>query len=509
LKNQKTYEPWPQLKQVVKKVRESKDSLPAELTEVAINPTLELVQAPGPAPEERRKGLAPDQAVSEGGGEMHLVMVDPSSKEVVVRPASATDLLALKVTAEKLDPLALAKENDCPVGAIDGAIREGVASGILLAPPPRICRDTTTWESRGQIDPRFLRSDGFTLQWHLTQSCDLHCRHCYDRSNRESMKTKDSLALLESFRRFCRSHFVEGHIAFTGGNPLLHPSFFQIYERAAELGFTATILGNPTDRQTLDRIVSINNPWVYQVSLEGLEAHNDSIRGEGNFRSVTSFLRLLKEQDVSTMVMLTLTEANLEQVLPLAKHLEGLADDFHFNRLSCVGEGAALQPADPERFAAFLHRYHRALSSSPNLGLKENLFNRLRHESGEKPFGGCTGFGCGAAFNFIAVLPDGEAHACRKFPSPIGNVLKEGLEAVYHSPRAGRYRQGCSTCSDCDIRAMCGGCLAVAYGQGLDPLVERDPYCLKGAVRLMGTTAEGRRAGGEAHPVGEQGDPGR
>ena len=33
-----------------------------------------------------------------------------------------------------------------------------------------------------------------------------------------------------------------------------------------------------------------------------------------------------------------------------------------------------------------------------------------------EPFGGCTGFGCGAAFNFMAVLPDGEVHACRKVP---------------------------------------------------------------------------------------------
>lgn len=54
------------------------------------------------------------------------------------------------------------------------------------------------------------------------------------------------------------------------------------------------------------------------------------------------------------------------------------------------------------------------------MGLKDNLFNLVLAEGGEAPFGGCTGNGCGAAFNFVTLLSDGEVHACRKFPSPLG-----------------------------------------------------------------------------------------
>ncbi len=56
-------------------------------------------------------------------------------------------------------------------------------------------------------------------------------------------------------------------------------------------------------------------------------------------------------------------------------------------------------------------------------------------------------------------------------------IRSDGLAKVYDSAAARRYRGGCSACRDCPIRPVCGGCLAVAHGFGLDPLRERDPLC--------------------------------
>ena len=43
------------------------------------------------------------------------------------------------------------------------------------------------------------------------------------------------------------------------------------------------------------------------------------------------------------------------------------------------------------------------------LSFKDNMLNVRLAETGRPTFGGCTGFGCGAAFNFMALLPDGPA----------------------------------------------------------------------------------------------------
>ena len=177
--------------------------------------------------------------------------------------------------------------------------------------------------------------------------------------------------------------------------------------------------------------------------------------------------------------MLTLTRANLAQVLPLAGTLRHLADDFTFNRLARFGEGARLELPTVDDYRAFLAEYLEARPQNPILGLKDSLFNILLEEQGLESFGGCTGFGCGAAFNFVTLLSDGEVHACRKFPSLIGNLKTAGLEEVYESAAAARYRRGTTACAGCPLHAVCGGCLAVIAGLGGDPFSSRDPFCFR------------------------------
>ena len=133
--------------------------------------------------------------------------------------------------------------------------------------------------------------------------------------------------------------------------------------------------------------------------------------------------------------------------------------------------------ADPVRYPAFLRSYLKAAQSNPCMGLKDNLLNIVCQQENLELFGGCTGFGCGAAFNFISVLANGEVHACRKFPSPLGNLVDQSLHEIYHSEMAKRYRNGPEECSHCKLRMVCRGCLAVAYSHGQDILTTRDPYC--------------------------------
>ena len=321
------------------------------------------------------------------------------------------------------------------------------------------------------------RARSFTLQWHLTNACELHCAHCYDRSEREVLEYAAARETLEDFLRFCRGHGVRGQVCLTGGNPLLYPSFFPIYQAIARAGLPISILGNPAAREAIDRIVAIRRPVYYQVSLEGLPSHNDRIRGSGHFERTVQFLRTLRRSHIRAHVMLTLTQANIGQVIPLAQILEGLADRLTFNRLSPVGEGAQIAAAPRAEYEEFLREYLAASRSNPILGFKDNLFNILRHRSGRPLLRGCTGFGCGAAFNFVALLPDGEVHACRKFPSRIGHIRESGFDAIYRSPAARRFHRGCAACLRCPIRNACGGCLAVAYGHGLDIFSQRDPHC--------------------------------
>ncbi len=410
--------------------------------------------------------------------ELVLVYKVSGTTDIRVHPASDQQLLALKVVVEDLDRSVVAKESGVFVGAVDAAVEEACEQGILLAPPSRIVRGKSHYPQAGAEGwQRHLQSDYFTLQWHVTQACDLHCKHCYDRSVISPLTLEQGIAILDQFREFVLDRNVHGQVTFTGGNPLLYAHFQELYKEAAKRNMTIAILGNPTDRETIQALQDIQPLSFYQVSLEGLPAHNDSIRGEGHFQRIMKFLEILDELSIYSMVMLTLTKDNMDQVLDLAEILRGKTDLFTFNRLSQTGEGAGLAAADRENYKRFLEKYLQARKSNSTMGLKDNLMNIVLQEQGEDIFGGCTGFGCGAVFNFCSLLPNGDLHACRKFHSPIGNVLDSPLLELYQSPAAEQYRQGPEECRGCKIRPVCGGCQAVIQSSGLDFTLNKDPYC--------------------------------
>lgn len=447
----------------------------ATVRELVINPALELVSVRW----HHLPAFLDDQTIiPEIGDEWVLVFKKPGTKVMQTITPSGHELLALKIVAEGMGSREAASLGGVTMGVIDDILAAAVQRGLLLAPGSLLVRPDSF--PRGKIvDPRFFSAPTFTLQWHVTQVCDLHCRHCYDRSDRKEMELSQGIRVLDDLYDFCKAHHVFTQVTFTGGNPLLYPHFNTLYQEAADRGFMTAILGNPMPRRRIEEILARQKPEFYQVSLEGLQAQNDSVRGEGHFERTLDFLDLLRELGIYSMVMLTLTRANMDEVLELAELLRNRVDLFTFNRLAMVGEGAALASVAPEDFPGFLREYRQAAARNPCMGLKDNLFNLLGHEQGLLHGGGCAGYGCGAGFNFVSLLPDGEVHACRKLPSLIGNMYQQHLGEIYHGLLAGQYRQGSAACQGCEIRPVCGGCPAVVYGYGRDIFRDVDPYCWK------------------------------
>jgi len=441
---------------------------------LSINPTLNLIEVGW----NNLTALLNYKEVEPQAGTEHILLWKKHHDvRCRIAVASADDLLALKLIAEQHDVREVAAAQNKAVGVLDRAIDKALNKGFILQPESHLHRHMETFPAPEETQERFLKADAFTLQWHITQRCDLNCRHCYDRSTLKDVSYAQGIAILDQMRDFCRSHHVAGQVSFSGGNPFLHQYFISLYRAAVERNLTPAILGNPVSEAQLEQLLEIEKPVFYQVSLEGLEKHNDYIRGAGNFSAVMEFLDLLKKYDIHSMVMLTLTRDNIDQVLPLAEILRERVNLFTYNRLSMVGQGAALQGAESVNYATFVKDYLAACRDNPAMAMKDNLINIERSRQGLELFGGCTGFGCGAAFNFVSVLPSGDVHACRKYPSPVGNIYTSSLEDIYYGEPAKGYRRGSSACSECCLRPVCGGCPAVTYGHGQDPFKDIDPAC--------------------------------
>ena len=402
---------------------------------------------------------------------------DPQTGRERMEQAGPDELLGIKMVAEKLCVKRLAGEHNLPVSRFYRLLSVLDRKGILQAPKTLLRRNPALFGD--DLSDDRLTITVFTLQWHITNACDLHCRHCYDRTKRSPMTEAQALHALDAFERFCHDHWVSGYICFAGGNPFLYPEFPDLYKETVRRGFDVGILGNPVQREQIEAICHIKPPDFYQMSLEGRRAHNDAIRGHGTYDRVIAFAGILRELGVPCHIMLTATDANLKEILPLAALLSGRVDGFSFSRLCPTGEGAALRQPDPLRYRAFLKRYIRKGEKNRCLNLKENLLSLALAENDYEISDGCTGFGCGAAFNCLPLLPDGEVHACRRFPSLLGNIQTQSFDEIYCSEAAERFRRGLQACNVCPLKHACGGCMAASARDAGNTLPTRDPYCWK------------------------------
>lgn len=432
--------------------------------------------------------IAPTLKIAARKGELWLSRPDPVAGREVAEAAGPDELLGLKIVAERLSLAVLAREHNLQVPHFYRLLSRLDRRGILQAPATLLRRDPEVFGTAPDDD--WLTAATFSLQVHVTNACDLHCRHCYDRSRRVEMSVAQAARVLDQLETFCRRHWVGGSIHFSGGNPVLHRGFLEIYQESLRRGYRPAILGNPIRRDQLDALCRSQPPDSYQVSLEGRRLHNDCIRGAGSYDQAIRFLGVLREMGVDSCVMLTATARNLGEVLPLAVLLEDRTDGFSFTRLSRTGEGATLDQPDPACYRAFLLRYIDRAARDKVCTFKENLINLALSESGKDLFNGCTGRGCSAAFDCLAVLPDGDVYACRKFPSLVGNIYEQSLEEIYYSPAAARYRRGMRACDGCPIRHACGGCLAAAQRTPDDITATRDQFCWRLDPGL-GTPASG------------------
>ncbi len=126
----------------------------------------------------------------------------------------------------------------------------------------------------------------FFVQWHLTEKCNLRCRHCYQRGQVTDLTREEIYGAMDNICTTIKSWADEYNMEmspgfqFTGGEPLLRPELFEILDRAAAMEFSTSLMSNGTllTRETA-RLIRETGVSDVQVSLDGRLAVHDRIRG--------------------------------------------------------------------------------------------------------------------------------------------------------------------------------------------------------------------------------------
>lgn len=328
-----------------------------------------------------------------------------------------------------------------------------------------------------------VRPKGFTIQWHITEKCNLRCKHCYQ----EGEKKSEDLSLNELFQIFdnCLSlnlPYEEGvsfHIS--GGEPMIRNDFFKFIEKIGEnskiYGYKWRMLSNGlllTDEKA-KRLKELGIAG-FQVSIEGLEKNNDDIRGKGSFKKTIEGIRILIENRINVSVSLTLTRKNINEVISLAEILNDLGvRTLGPRRLVPTGDGLLIKNTmidDPEELKNF---YLEMMETNKKftkqgkkikifLGCETAIFNSISLSDDEFGKFALCGVTTGRGIN---IMSNGDFVPCRRMPIVVGNALKDNAYDVYYSEKMKSFRDTNnlhSSCKSCANLSIClGGAKCITY----------------------------------------------
>lgn len=329
-------------------------------------------------------------------------------------------------------------------------------------------------------------TDEFYFQWHITERCNKYCRHCYQNGH----PTKDlSLADLELVLGRMEEALVkwdrQGSLSFTGGEPFIRrEELFALMDRVDQMHsfsyydilsngslISDDVAGALRNQRKLRRV---------QVSLEGSKPEiNDAIRGDGSYMETLSSIRKMKRHGLTVSVMTTISHVNYRDVPALIEVLNGEGvDTFAMERLIPEGRGELLRDqllSSEELRELYESVYEIALQKrGTRILMYRPLFNLVA------PDDSSIGALCSVGNNALTIMPDGIVYPCRRLPIPIGNILTDGLFAIwYDSEVLWKIRNPENIrgkCHDCDSFANCRGCRAMAYFCSGDYMAE-DPQC--------------------------------
>src|ERR1700722_3888291 len=278
----------------------------------------------------------------------------------------------------------------------------------------------------------------------LTENCQAKCVTCNYWQTRwdDALDTEKAVATINRL-----GQFGIRYLRFTGGEPLLRRDLFQILQKADMRPFgRVTLQTNGLLLKKLHNEINASPITKIAVSIDGLEASNDVIRGiRGYFNLAMEGIRLLKNKQVR--IVATLNGRSAGELGGLADEASSVGASFGFNILDDRSyflrqtSTSDLWPARPEIAQIMVFLRDRLKRPAYELDYIYKYFSR---ENPEEP-------PCVLGFLEVFVVSNGDVLAGCYVLKPVGNLLREDFEELIGSAR---YREACVGM----VRRECPGC---------------------------------------------------
>jgi len=329
-------------------------------------------------------------------------------------------------------------------------------------------RDFNTFEMKAilRAAPRRMPVTG---SMELLPLCNMNCDMCYVRLSRREMEEKGRMRTGAEWLALGREMAKAGvlYLQLTGGEPLLHPDFKEIYLGLRKLGMILTVNTNATliDEEWA-AFFGKYKPRGMHVTLYGTDnaTYERLCHYPGGFDRVTQAVRLLRQNEITVRLGFSMTPENvrdLDKLYEIAKGLDVVvqADTYMlpavrerslpFNRQSRLEPEAAA--------AAFVRSMRIEKGAEEFAGYRGRMLALVdAFVPGEKQpcAGECLAAKCSCSINWQGVM-----RPCVISTEPAAHAFDDGFEDAWKKVVAGfdaiRFSADCSVCR---LRPLCPVC---------------------------------------------------
>ena len=310
------------------------------------------------------------------------------------------------------------------------------------------------------------------LFFELTDACNLACLHCGSSCSPEKRRFLSFDIIKKTLDRVAAVYRPQGiMICLSGGEPLLHPHFFDIAQYATSLGFSCGITTNATliNAEVAKRLALVGVQSV-TVSLDGLEASHNWLRNSATaFDRTISGIRNLViygQGQYSVQTTTVVHNRNIDELEHLYGFVTGLKIDS-WRLVNVEPIGRALENNDMllnkngyVRLLDFIQsrRFDAATPIDVTYGCSHYLttpYERMVRDNY---------FLCGSGIYVASILANGDIYSCmdiERRPELVqGNAYTDDFVSVWEN-RFESFRQDrsslCKDCADCSDRLFCNG----------------------------------------------------
>ena len=177
--------------------------------------------------------------------------------------------------------------------------------------------------------------------WNITRRCNLKCLQCYSDSGTKHYPGELTLEEMVSVVDDLSQSGVRT-VMVTGGEPLLHPHFFDVAGYAVERGVKVCVHSNGLriNSHAAERLKDLGVGYV-GISLDGVNGDHDAFRGRpGAFKKAVDALRHCRGAGQKVGLRLKISRQNMTRLPEILRFIED--EEIHRICLShpvCSGRG--------------------------------------------------------------------------------------------------------------------------------------------------------------------------